>query len=82
MSPFLRNLLIALAVGTSLTVGIITIQPNWDSKVIAACIIYAVVTSIFLGAQLVGFLMGHVSYSEQIESAKFQMLLEEEQEWN
>ena len=42
---------------------------------------YAIAVSLFLGAQLVGFVLSQTDVSDEIEKAKFEMLEKEEREW-
>jgi len=44
-------------------------------------LIYAILVSAFLVAQLVGFILSQTYYSEHIEEIKYDLLREEEREW-
>lgn len=46
-----------------------------------ACFIYAIFASLFLLAQLAGFVWSQTQYSESLEEVKFQLLENEEAEW-
>ncbi|MEZ4751810.1 MAG: hypothetical protein R3B54_14620 [Bdellovibrionota bacterium] len=59
----------------------LAIRSDWNAAVVATCVFYAVIVSIFLAAQVFGFIASHTHYSESIEAPKFRMLQEEEAEW-
>lgn len=59
----------------------LAIDSAWDFSIVAICVFYAIVVSIFLAAQVVGFVMSQTEYSESVEQPKFKMLVEEELEW-
>lgn len=65
-----------------LALVVFLIPVEWDAKVMASCIFYVVLVSLFLGAQIVGFLWSHTHYSEEVESPKFKLLEWEEAEWS
>ncbi|MCB0416217.1 MAG: hypothetical protein H6617_03070 [Bdellovibrionaceae bacterium] len=71
---------------TTLTAAIFTllvfaIRSDWSTAVVASCVFYALIVSVFLAAQVFGFIASHTHYSESIEAPKFRMLQEEEAEW-
>ncbi|MCB0405197.1 MAG: hypothetical protein KDD51_10460 [Bdellovibrionales bacterium] len=59
----------------------LAIQSDWNNAIVATCVFYAVIVSIFLAAQVFGFIASHTQYSESIEAPKFRMLQDEEAEW-
>jgi len=52
-----------------------------DKPATGAALVYAVLVSAFLVAQLAGFILSQTYYSERIEEIKFDLLREEEREW-
>lgn len=69
----------AIIVGTFLVAALI--NSAWGQPETVACVVYAVLASAFLIAQLVGFVLSQTDYSEAMEEAKFRMLENEEAEW-
>lgn len=69
----------AIVLGTFLVAFLI--NSAWGQPETVACLIYAVLASAFLVAQLMGFVLSQTQYSESLEEAKFTMLENEEAEW-
>lgn len=69
----------AIVVGVLLVAYLL--NSAWGQPDTVACLIYAILASAFLVAQLVGFVLSQTQYSEAMEEAKFRMLENEEAEW-
>lgn len=69
----------AIVLGTLLVAYLV--NSAWGQPETVACLIYAVLASAFLVAQLMGFVLSQTQYSEAMEEAKFRMLENEEAEW-
>ncbi len=50
------------------------VSRDWGFGASVAAVIYAIFVSIFLLAQIFGFILSQVSYSQSVEQAKFQVL--------
>ena len=75
-----RRFWAAAIVGGTFLVAFL-IHSAWGQPETVACVIYAVLASAFLVAQLFGFVLSQTEYSESLEEAKFTMLKNEEEEW-
>ncbi len=71
--------LIAIVGGTLLVAYLFNLV--WGHPETVACLVYAILASAFLVAQLVGFVLSQTQYSDGLEDAKFRMLENEEAEW-
>ncbi len=73
MSRKLAYLLI-LVVGTSLILLGYLIGSDWGEGAQVSVVFYGVLVTIFLAAQLWGFVVSQINYVDRIERAKFELL--------
>lgn len=74
---------IGVAVGFILLIVMAVLtQKDWGDLAQGLCVIYAIATTVFFFAQLWGFVISQTQYSDEVEEPKFQMLENEEKEWN
>lgn len=64
-----------------IAVAIAIVPFTGDRPTTGPTIIYAILVTAFLFAQLAGFILSQTYYSERIEEIKFDLLREEEREW-
>jgi hypothetical protein len=76
-----RFLLGALALAALMSGLGFAVGHDWGYGAAFAASVYAVLVSVFLAAQLYGFVLSQVKYSESVEATKFQVLEAEEIEW-
>ncbi len=73
--------LAVVSLSGSLILLAVLARTNLEQKSMFACIGYAVGVSVFMGAQLWGFVMSQTTYSEVVEEPKYKLLELEEAEW-
>jgi hypothetical protein len=76
-----RTLLAVGGITVSLVLFGILARMNLEETPMIACIAYAVVVSLFMAAQLWGFVVSQTTYSEVVEEPKFRLIEIEESEW-
>lgn len=71
------------AAALALAIGALTLaaRTSLEQKSMIACIGYAVIVSVFLAAQVWGFVASQTLYSESVEAPKFRVIDVEEAEW-
>ncbi len=70
----IKNALILVALGVALMSLAYFAGSEWGPLGRAAAILYSFLVTLFLGAQLVAFVMSQVHYSREIENVKLKML--------
>lgn len=68
--------LVLSVLGLSFLVG-----TRWGSEATWVSLIYAFLVTLFLGAQIWGFVVSQVKYSQSIEAVKYEVLKAEGIEW-
>ena len=76
-----RTLFLGFAMGTLTIILAFLVGSNWGPGAAWASVAYAILVTLFLLAQIVGFVMTQVTYSESVEVTKFQVLEVEGIEW-
>ena len=76
-----RLLYSAVALSSCLVIMAWLARANLEAREVAVCVIYAVVVTVFMGAQLWGFVVSQAYYSESVEAPKFGIIEAEEAEW-
>ncbi len=80
--PFLRqSKAIFLLLFVALFILMFSAFRGGTAHVFEICIFYAVMTTVFLAAQILAFVASHAHYSDSIEEPKFRVLENEENEW-
>jgi uncharacterized membrane protein (UPF0136 family) len=69
-----RALLGGFALGSLMIVLAYVVGSDWNAGARVATVVYAVLVTVFLLAQIIGFVASQVSYSQAVEEAKFEVL--------
>ena len=69
-----RALALGLVSGASVVGLSFLVGRDWGPGAAIVSVVYAVLVTIFLVAQIVGFIASQVTYSESVEATKFQVL--------